>query len=446
MTILLAIWLATFAVLLLAVTRRQPAGGALTLAYFVGLSLIHVPGALAFNQPLAPHAGRAMTILGFSMTVCGLVAFTVGALASSTLGRPRASQVRPRQALPQDESTLLNRGLLLTAIGLVSYFAILPFSSSVPSITSLVGGVSTLLVAGIWLLLYRNSLYNRPLDTGIILLSIPLLPLATIISGGFIGYGVYWVISIVAFIFVISRRRIWFYVAAPVAVVIGLSVFVTYMEGRSAIRDAVWIERASLSERVDRVASTFSKFEFINLGDPVQLETLNSRLNQNALVGEVVTRHRDGFFKLAHGATLAPWALIPRALWPGKPAVGGGGDLVATYTGLQFGEGTSVGAGQVLEFYVNFGVAGIIAGFLALGWLLMRLDIGVMRALRRGDQRAFLLCALPGFALLQPGGNLVAIVVAVVAAIVAALIIDLIFGRNRPSTRVPEHTAAPARR
>jgi hypothetical protein len=113
---------------------------------------------------------------------------------------------------------------------------------------------------------------------------------------------------------------------------------------------------------------------------------------------------------------------------------------------LQCGEGTRVGAGQVLEFYVNFGVAGIIVGFLALGWLLMRLDIGVMGALRRGDQRAFLLYALPGFALLQPGGNLLAIVVAVVAAIVAALITDLIFGRNKPSARVPERTAAPARR
>ena len=103
--------------------------------------------------------------------------------------------------------------------------------------------------------------------------------------------------------------------------------------------------------------------------------------------------------------------------------MGGGGELVSRFTGMQFAIGTSVGAGQVLEFYMNFGMTGVIGGFLALGYLLMTLDCGIMRALVASDVRGFLLRAMPGLCLLQPGGNLLEIFVAVVAAIVAANIV-----------------------
>ena len=49
---------------------------------------------------------------------------------------------------------------------------------------------------------------------------------------GFLGYGIYWVLSVVAFLFVITQRRIWFYLGAPVVVFLGLSLFVTYMGQR----------------------------------------------------------------------------------------------------------------------------------------------------------------------------------------------------------------------
>ena len=110
------------------------------------------------------------------------------------------------------------------------------------------------------------------------------------------------------------------------------------------------------------------------------LDALDKRLNQNYLVGEGVMRHREGEAELRYGTTVALWALIPRAIWPDKPAVGGGQDLVSQFTGIKFEEDTSVGVGQVLEFYMNFGMPGVLAGFAVFGFILMRLDQGVMRA------------------------------------------------------------------
>ena len=109
------------------------------------------------------------------------------------------------------------------------------------------------------------------------------------------------------------------------------------------------------------------------------------RLNQNFLVGMGVMRHRQGSVELWYGATIPIWALVPRAIWPDKPAVGGSGDLVAEFTGISFAEGTSVGVGQVLEFYMNFGMTGVVAGFAILGFILMRLDQGITRALATGN-------------------------------------------------------------
>src|SRR5205814_7729697 len=96
---------------------------------------------------------------------------------------------------------------------------------------------------------------------------------------------------------------------------------------------------------------------------------IDRRLNQNFLVGAAAASLESGQVEYASGATLGNMivALIPRAIWPDKPAVGGGGSVVADFTGIEFAEGTSVGAGQVLEFYVNFGTWGVIGGFLLLG-------------------------------------------------------------------------------
>ncbi len=94
--------------------------------------------------------------------------------------------------------------------------------------------------------------------------------------------------------------------------------------------------------------------------------------------------------------------------------------LVTQFTGVIFAEGTSVGAGNVLEFYMNFGMAGVVAGFAFLGFVLMRLDQGVMGALATGNIHGMVQRALPGLALLQPLGSFLEVLVATISAIVVA--------------------------
>src|SRR5205814_5731640 len=146
------------------------------------------------------------------------------------------------------------------------------------------------------------------------------------------------------------------------------------------------------------------------------LTALDDRLNLNAYTGSAMQRLASGWVEYAYGATIPISALIPRAIWPSKPAVGGGGTVVSDFTGILFSRYTSVGAGQVFEFYVNFGLPGVLAGFLLFGFVLMRLDRGIINALAVGDERGLLLRALPGLAMLQPGGNVVAVLVAVAGA------------------------------
>jgi hypothetical protein len=419
---LLIAWAALLAALIGLAIGRSREGGALTLAYFLGLSLIHTPGVLPFLTTISFStfsqglSDPIATEVGFKVTVFGMGAFVAGAILARIIDWRRIesdgiTSYRRSQAFER----IGWRGL---AIGAFGYFVLLPLSHNVASLTATISPIAILLILGFWLMLYGAAESGDRRRTRIVLALLPGLPLATLVTGGFLGYGIYWVLSILAFLFVISRHRARFYAATPFVVYLGLSLFVAYMGQRTGIRELVWEKQAGLPQRLERVAGIFTSLHPLDLTSPVDLGTLDSRLNQNVLVGLAVQHIDSGWAQFAYGATVPIWGLVPRAIWPEKPDIGGGRTVVAEFTGIHFWEDTSVGTGQVFEFYVNFGIAGVLAGFLLLGFALMWLDRGIMRALDRGDMRGLLLRALPGLALLQPGGNLLEIIVAVVAAIV----------------------------
>jgi len=217
----------------------------------------------------------------------------------------------------------------------------------------------------------------------------------------------------------------------------------------STISDVVWTG-GDLAARFRTIEGMVHRFEWFNPYDTDHLERIDLRLNQNALVGAAVDYIGSSPSAFARGESIvdAFAALIPRIVWPDKPIVAGSGTWVSRYTGLTFEENTSVGMGQVLEFYINFGPAGVVIGFLLLGTTVATIDSVARSRAVRGDWPGFALWYVPGTAFLQVGGSLVEITSSAAAAAVAAILINryvvLRLRPQAPGTDAPDSLAATA--
>jgi hypothetical protein len=435
------IWGALLAGLAVLVVDQRRRTGALVLSYFLILSLGHVPGVLPYLVPNIFESKVEATKIGFDMTLIGMVAFTAGAIAARILPIRSTGATSVQSTFSHEALPLMSWRVLM--LGIASYFLFLPVSGFVPSLTAVTSVMGELLIIGLWFRIYTLATTKRSRRISLVLVMLPVLPLSTLVSGGFIGYGTTWVLSITAFYFVIARRRIWFYLATPPVIFLGLSLFVTYFQQRDDIRDVIWYQNAGIERRLAQVSKLVTEFQFLDLSDEFQQFALDGRLNQNFLVGMGVMAHRQGQSQLWYGGTVPLWAIIPRAIWPDKPTVGGSGGLVSEFTGITFEKDTSVGVGQVLEFYMNFGMAGVLAGFAIFGFVLMRLDQGLMRGLAMGNIHGAVQCALLGLALLQPLGSLLEIIVGAVSAIVVAQLLfrsQLLVSTQRPNSKMPGRT------
>jgi hypothetical protein len=321
---------------------------------------------------------------------------------------------------------------LYCVIGGCAYFALLPLSNTIPSATAIVASLGCLIIVGLYLQLWIAQKLENRATVWLIIAFLPVLPLSTLIQSGFLGFGTYWALAIVSFLYSQSQRRLLFIIFTPPVLFLAMSIFVSYMAARDDIRRLVWSQQSSFGDRVERVTGDLvDHFQWLDLSNVRQRKSIDGRLNQNLLVGAVVSRLQGGAHDYASGETIFDVAisLIPRALWPDKPTVGGGGNVVTQYTGIRFARGTSVGAGQVLEFYVNFGTWGVIGGYLIYGLLLGYLDALVIMSLRQNNQGGFLLFSMMGISLLQPGGNLVEIASSMAAAAVAAYGVNYLLNR-----------------
>jgi hypothetical protein len=193
---------------------------------------------------------------------------------------------------------------------------------------------------------------------------------------------------------------------------------------------------------------------------PVQRRILYTMLRERMLpdakprkcAGVVGTALRDfhphgdspGMADFAQGSTFvdAAVAMVPRSLWPDKPVIAGSGDLVSDYTGITFAAGTSVGVGQVLEAYVNFGRTGVVATFLALGLIISYLDRRASIYLRRGQLLKFLKLYLPGLGLLQVGGAFSEATSTAAAALLVVIGVKYLAERLYPDRRQDARPAA----
>src|SRR5262249_13035311 len=89
------------------------------------------------------------------------------------------------------------------------YFAVWPIISAIPSATAIGSPLGSLIIVGACLRLWVAQRQRRSLKFWSTVALLPLLPLATVIHGGFIGFGTYWALAVMAFFFIQSRRKVF---------------------------------------------------------------------------------------------------------------------------------------------------------------------------------------------------------------------------------------------
>lgn len=432
------VWFVVLAVILFSLRAQATFGVGLVLAYVLNLALLHLPGALLYLNPEYEYYKRSWVELGFGQSTYSIIGFGIGALVAGFLLRElraRESGIWQVDGKVQNgadgptmpKPTVFHSGLvwLYVGVGLVSYFVLSPLASSVPTVSAVISVLNQLFLMGICLGMWNSWQKRNYLALGFWVLTLGTLPVMTIVVQGFIGFGTVALLTGLSFLASFFRPRWLILVVGVVFVTVGVSAFVTYFRDRDEIRHVVWGGEA-FDERAAQMLETFGEFEWFDLGNVRHVRSIDLRLNQNWLVGAAIENIEQGGTEFRNGETIsdAMIAVIPRAIWADKPVRAGSGNLVSDATGIEFAAGTSVGVGQVLEFYINFGTIGVIVGGFLWGAALTLLDSLAARALLGGSARRFTLFYLMGLGMMQPGGSLVEVTATTAAAVVTALLVN----------------------
>lgn len=432
----LIFWLFIWIVVVNSVIRSQwnqkrPSAG-LPLIYLLTLSMLHWFGALIYTFPwytpntvLNSAASMTNVITGFNESVYGVIGFGIGStiLAPWVLQELKPSWLRESPCQPD-----LKLPKTYIFLGLFFGIVLAPIFAKIPSFSALtISGVS-LLIVGLCLACWKSWRMGETRAFFSWLMVACSMPLITVLTLGFIGYGAVASLVVLIFVFNFYRPRWKVILTGLLAIVLGLSVFVTYARDRDEIRATVWGGQ-SAPTRLERLWQTVTSFEFFDPFKQEHLDAIDIRLNQNYLVGQAVNHISAGFADYASGTTLeqAVIAAVPRILWIDKPVQAGSPDLVSRYTGIEFATGTSVGIGQVMEFYINFGSTGVFLGFIVYGIILRVIDISAGKKLINGNWVGFTSWFLPGLGLIQPGGSLVEVVATTAASIVLVYLINKVY-------------------
>ena len=410
MTVSIVLCLASFGVLIW-MLRRDGISLGLPIAYLFGLLLIHVPGAIAHVVGGDVLSDSDLTARGIQFAAIGSISFVAGVwIATSFAG----GELQPAAA-SRHQFWLF----CLIAGWCVTYG--LSYLGRVPSLGAAIekGGAAWMLgiLLGLRAAMWQGDARRAAIWTG----ALVVYPVLMLLLGGFLSYGSAAVIIVLSAL-VISTRSNWrVSLGVVAAAVLGVNLFISYFQHRDEIRGAVW-GGAPVEVRVDTAMNMFRNFEWFNPANERHLVSLDQRLNQNYFAGLAASRIAEGHVEYLYGRSV--WegllSLVPRALWPDKPVFGGSPAIVSEMTGLTLSETTSFGVGNVMEFQINFGVPGLVVGFLVLGGAIGFLDRRAAIAEATGDLGRVFLYFLPAVALIQPNGSLVELTGGAAAALVAA--------------------------
>ena len=429
----LIIWLVVAAATLLIHRRACGPGTGLVAAFLAGIWLIHWPGALLYTLPWYAYEDRDLVQRGFQQSVYAVLGFGAGVLLLALLRARRQSQ--PDRSVAKTAAFPARTYLV---IGLLSYLVFLPLFGQLPTLSAIISMSTLFVVVGLALFCWRAWQRGDMHALVLWLLAGLLIPLFTMLAWGFLSFGATALLALITFVAGFIRIRARVVLAMLLVAYVGLSFYVTYMRDRLELRSSVW-GGESVGQRLDQSWQMITGFEWFDLSNLSHLRRIDERINQNTLLGSAVLNLSTGYIDYARGETLsqAVTALVPRALWPDKPIRAGGNALMTEYTGLDFDDNTSVGLGQVMELYINFGTAGVGIGFFVLGLVIAWFDRAAALALQRDNWQAFAFWYLSGIGMLQINGALFEISASVAAGMVAVLLVNRlvlpVLAGSRPS-------------
>lgn len=413
-------------------------GVGLPIAYITLYSIIHF-GALIYLLPwydptkdpyLASQGVNVEAVaIGFLISLVGVAGFLVSI--------PLADQLFSIRVIPQnvkiEHPEKFGRDLLI--LGIVFFSLIFPIAKRIPSGAAIGSAGVNLTIVGICLLAFSSLRRGTAAKLKVIAATLS-LPGVTVLVLGFVGFGVSAVVEVGSFVLRFIRIRPWSIPVGMIMFWLALSFYVSYMQARSDIRSAVW-GGASMAERVRVVGNQNKRAELFDPTNVKHLYLIDERINQNALVGRAALRihHSNATFADGESLWIAAIAWIPRAIWPSKPIVAGSLDFADRYTGLTFAKSTSVGIGQAMEFYANFGFPGVFFGFMALGVFIRYFDLAAGDHLRVGYYWDYVRYHLIGISALQPGGMFAEVVSSAAAAFVLAYGLKLLLLRKQARVR-----------
>jgi len=304
--------------------------------------------------------------------------------------------------------------------GLILIYAVREFVN-IPTINAIVDKGAAIWIFGTLLGLQSALRRRNYAQAGMWMGIMMVFPIITLLRAGFLSFGSTPVFIILSALVISTRSRWRVGIAIPVVTLGFIVLFLAYFQHRDDFRQMLG-EKRGLNERMAKTMEMASDVEMFDSENILHLRAFDDRLNQNRFVGLASQNIKAGEVDFLHGRSVGEGAisLIPRMLWPSKPVYGGSPGIIMEMTDIVVNEKTSMGVGNVMEFYINFGISSLVIGFIILGGMLGWLDRNTAAKVRNGKWGQSLLYFLPGVALIQPGGSVVELVGGAVIAFISA--------------------------
>jgi hypothetical protein len=309
----------------------------------------------------------------FEYSIYGFLAYLLGGYVvyPSLIGRSNLATSRhlERMADPGRLNAQWKVAWWLIAIGFAS-LPVLRALLSVPTVQAIFGQLHWMVDTGLAMLCLYASHGRRLAVFGVVVLVLLVKGLLFSAMTGLAGMMFVNGTFLICLTFLSTRFRVRTLLIVAVMGVLAFMPAQMWLQGRQRLRGAL-SSGASFQERLVIATEIFLNPENQSFSQQGFVSNYRDRADYSDLLAAAMT-YTPAFEPYGLGKSyldvfIAP---IPRFLWPEKPLKAGGNAFVSQYTGIRFDPHTSVGVNYMFEFYVNFGLVGVVFGLFVLGLLL----------------------------------------------------------------------------